>query len=150
VIYPDVAASGGCHQKRLSYSAYAIKAEMMNANPTMDTASITVSAIGITEVKNAGKLRALADVEVVFDGIEMIIQGVKVRADDKSTEVSLPTYRAPDGSWRAAIILPDEIKDAISDTVIAAGLEAGILRVKEESVGDRCTMEGAKSPDHFA
>ncbi|CUW39905.1 protein of unknown function [Magnetospirillum sp. XM-1] len=78
------------------------------------------------------------DERVVFDGIEMIIQGVKVRADDKSTEVSLPTYRAPDGSWRAAIILPDEIKDAISDTVIAAGLEAGILRVKKESVGDRC------------
>ncbi|EME67523.1 hypothetical protein H261_23070 [Paramagnetospirillum caucaseum] len=116
----------------------------------MDTASVTISTIHITHLRNAGKLRALADVEVVFDGIEMTIQGVQVRADGKSTEVSLPKYRAPDGSWRAAIILPEEIKGAISDTVIAAGLEAGILRVKEESVGDRCTMEGAKSPDHFA
>lgn len=59
--------------------------KILNVNPTMDTASITVSAIGISDVKNAGKLRALADVEVVFDGIEMIIQGVKVRADGKST-----------------------------------------------------------------
>jgi stage V sporulation protein G len=116
--------------------------KILNANPTMDTASVTVSAIGITEVKNAGKLRALADVEVVFDGIEMIIQGVKIQADGKSTEVSLPTYRAPDGSWRPAIILPDEIKAAISDTVIAAGLEAEILRVKEESLADQCMKAG--------
>ena len=69
----------------------------------------------------------------------MTIQGVQVRADGKSTEVNLPTYRAPDGSWRAAIILPEEIKEAISDTVIAAGLEAEILRVKEEALVDRCT-----------
>jgi stage V sporulation protein G len=112
--------------------------KILNANPTMDTASVTVKAISITHVKNAGKLRALADVEVAFDGVEMIIQGVQVRADGKSTEVSLPTYRAPDGSWRAAIILPEEIKGAISDTVIAAGLEAEILRVKEETLADRC------------
>ena len=104
----------------------------------MDTASVTVTAISIIHVKNAGKLRALADVEVVFDGIEMTIQGVQVRADGKSTEVTLPTYRAPDGSWRAAIILPEEIKEAISDTVIAAGLETEILRVKEEALPDRC------------
>ncbi|CAA7627281.1 conserved hypothetical protein [Magnetospirillum sp. SS-4] len=112
--------------------------KILNANPTMDTASVTVTTISIIHVKNAGKLRALADVEVVFDGVEMIIQGVQVRADGKSTEVSLPTYRATDGSWRPAIILPDEIKTAISDTVIAAGLEAEILRVKEESLADRC------------
>ncbi|BAE50987.1 hypothetical protein amb2183 [Paramagnetospirillum magneticum AMB-1] len=141
---------GDATEKRLSYSAYAIKADKMNAIPTTDTTSVTVSAIHITHLMNAGKLRALADVEVVFDGVVMVIQGVQVRADGKSTKVSLPKYRAPDGSWKAAIILPDEIKDAISDTVIAAGLEAGILRVKEESVGDRCTMEGAKSPDYFA
>ena len=112
--------------------------KILNANPNMDTASVTVTTVSIIHVKNAGKLRALADVEVVFDGIEMTIQGVQVRADGKSTEVSLPTYRAPDGSWRPAIILPDEIKAAISDTVIAAGLEAEILRVKEESLADQC------------
>ncbi|WP_231849078.1 hypothetical protein [Paramagnetospirillum magneticum] len=112
--------------------------KILNANPTTDTTSVTVSAIHITHLMNAGKLRALADVEVVFDGVVMVIQGVQVRADGKSTKVSLPKYRASDGSWKAAIILPDEIKNAISDTVIAAGLEAGILRVKEESVGDRC------------
>ena len=116
--------------------------KILNANPTMDTASVTVATISIIHVKNAGKLRALADVEVFFDGIEMIIQGVQVRADGKSTEVSLPTYRATDGSWRHAIILPDEIKAAISDTVIAAGLEAEILRVKEESLADQCMKAG--------
>ncbi len=107
----------------------------------MDTASVMVTTISIIHVMNAGKLRALADVEVVFDGVEMIIQGVQVRDDGKSTEVSLPKYRAPDGSWRAAIILPDEIKKAISDTVIAAGLEAEILKVKEETVADHCRDE---------
>ena len=109
----------------------------LNANPTMDTASVTISTIHSTHLRNAGKLRALADVEVVFDGVVMVIQGVQVRADVKGSEVHLPKFRDSDGSWRAAIILPDEIKDAISETVIAAGLEAGILRVKEETLADR-------------
>ena len=52
--------------------------KILNANPTTDTASVTVTTISIIHVMNAGKLRALADVEVVFDGVEMIIQGVQV------------------------------------------------------------------------
>ena len=103
-----------------------------------DTAPVTVTAIGITRVSNAAKLRALADVEVVIDGVVMLIQGVQVRADGDGTEVSLPKYRAPDGEWRSAIILPEEIKGAISDTVLAAGLEAGILREKEDTLADQC------------
>jgi stage V sporulation protein G len=98
-----------------------------------DTASVTISALNIIHVQNAGKLRALADVLVVFDGVEVVLQGIQVRADGHATEISLPKYRAPDGSWRTAIILPNEIKEAISNTVIAAGLEAGILREKEDS-----------------
>lgn len=35
-------------------------------------------------------------------------------------------------------ILPEEIKEAFSDTVIAAGLESEILKVKEETLADRC------------
>ena len=105
--------------------------EILNHDPATDTSAVTVRAVGITRVTTAAKLRALADVEVVFDGVTMVIQGVQVRADGNGTEVSLPKYRAPDGSWRSAVILPDEIKGAISDTVLAAGLEAGILREKE-------------------
>ena len=68
---------GACHQD-VQDELLVHMVKILNANPTMDTASVTVKAISITHVKNAGKLRALADVEVVFDGVEMIIQGVQV------------------------------------------------------------------------
>lgn len=113
--------------------------EIMNC----DTAPVTVTAIGITRVSNAAKLIALADVEVVIDGVVMLIQGVQVRADGDGTAINLPKYRAPDGAWRSAVILPDETSAAIVDTVLAAGLEAKILREEEETLADKCMEASA-------
>lgn len=90
---------------------------------------VTISVLNITPT-TANRVMALADVEVVIEGIALVVHGVQLRADSSGTEVTLPRYRAPDGSWRTAITLPEEVRGPMGDAVIAAGLEAGLLRKK--------------------
>lgn len=98
----------------------------------MDATSASITVLEIFPVNKAGKLLALADVELVIDDVPMIIHGVQVRADSNETEVSLPKYRAPDGTWMTAITLPDELKGPMGDVVMAAAIEAGILMEKQQ------------------
>lgn len=103
-----------------------------------DQATATISVIGLTPVR-AGRLAALADVALILDGVELIIHGVQVRADDGSAAVTLPTYRGQDGQWKPAITLPEEIRQPMGDAVLAAGLEAGLLREKAAKIaGQEC------------
>ena len=64
----------------------------------------------INPANNAGKLLALADVALMLDGVEITIHGVWVRADADRTEAALPKYRAPNGEWATAIMLPREVR----------------------------------------
>ena len=91
------------------------------------TTPITVTVISISPMRS-GDLVALADVEVSFDGIIFTICGVQVRADARRTEVLLPKYRAPNGDWAAAIKMPEELREPMADAVMAAGIEAGVLK----------------------
>lgn len=94
----------------------------------MNTSTATITVLAITPVSNAGKLLALADVEVQLDGVAITVHGIQVRADGKGTEVALPRYRASDGSWKNAVSLPDEVRAPMGDAVMEAAIEAGILR----------------------
>lgn len=91
------------------------------------TTTATITVLSLTPVQ-AGRLVALADVELLLDGVPIVIHGVQVRADGKGTEVTLPTYRASGGEWRVAVSLPEELKGAMGDAVLAAGVEVGILK----------------------
>ena len=96
----------------------------------MDTSTAIITAGKITPINNAGKLLALADVTLMLDGVEITIHGVQVRADASGTEVTLPRYRSASGEWMTAITLPDELRGAMGDVVMAAGIEAGVLKEK--------------------
>ncbi|CUW41786.1 conserved protein of unknown function [Magnetospirillum sp. XM-1] len=98
----------------------------------MDTTSAIITANRVTPVANAGKLLGLADVSILMDGVEVVIHGVQIRADSNGTEVTLPKYRAPDGAWMAAITLPDELKGPMGDVVMAAAIEEGILKERQQ------------------
>jgi stage V sporulation protein G len=95
----------------------------------METSTATINVLNITSV-HAGRLLALADVELLIDGVAIVLHGVQVRADGSKTEITLPNYRAPDGSWRTAVTLPEEVRGPMGDAVMAAGLEAGLLMEK--------------------
>ena len=99
-----------------------------------ETAAVTISVLGIHPIAAAGRLHGLADVALVIDGVEVVIHGVQILADAGKTEIRLPKYRAPNGEWMAAISLPPETRGAVGDVVIAAALEAGLLREREAVV----------------
>ncbi len=108
------------------------------------TVTATITVLDITPVSNAGRLLALADVAILLDGVEIVVHGVQVRADADGTEVALPRYRAPNGEWRAAITLPEEVRGPMGDAVLAAGIEAGVLRERIWETVDDCAV-GARS-----
>ncbi|WP_052472999.1 hypothetical protein [Paramagnetospirillum magnetotacticum] len=93
-----------------------------------DSSTAVISILKLSPINGSGDMLGLADVEMILDGVAIILHGVQLRANGKRTEVRLPRYRAPDGNWVAAISLPDEVKGPMGDVVIAAGLEAGLLR----------------------
>jgi stage V sporulation protein G len=93
----------------------------------METTTIQISVLNVIPLRGSGNLLGLADVEVLLDGVEIILHGVQICATSHRTEIRLPRYRAPDGNWVAAISLPEELKGPMGDAVIAAGIEAGIL-----------------------
>ena len=95
----------------------------------VDKTTATISVLAINRA-SGGRLLALADVEIVLDGIQ-------VRADANGSEVLLPKYRDGGGEWRTAISLPDELKGPMGDAVLAAGIEAGILVARSPAVEDR-------------
>jgi stage V sporulation protein G len=81
-----------------------------------------------------GRLLALASVELVIEGITLVLHGVQVVrlkhpvTGQEATGVDLPRYRAPDGTWRPAIDLPPELRKPLGDAVLAHCCELGITQ----------------------
>lgn len=98
-----------------------------------DTATVSFAIIRLTPVCK-GKLAALADVEVIHDGVSMTICGIQVIAGSNGTKITLPTYRDASGQWRPAIRMPPELHDAMGDTVLEAALELGVVKRKSETL----------------
>jgi DNA-binding cell septation regulator SpoVG len=74
--------------------------------------------------KSAGRLLALADVELDFDGVVVEINSIRIEREPNGVSVRMPVDR--DG--RALVVLPDEVKDAISDIILGGALAAGIVK----------------------
>jgi len=74
--------------------------------------------------KPAGRLLGLADVELDFDGVPVVINSIRIEREADGVSVRLPIDR----DHRPLVILPDEVKAGISDIVLDAALETGIIR----------------------
>lgn len=70
----------------------------------------------------------MADVEIIVGGVAIVLHGVQLRADGSGTAVTMSRYRNHAGEWKAAVSLPEELRGPVGDVVIAAALEAGIVR----------------------
>jgi len=100
----------------------------------MNTTTAHVTVISVKPLLGHGQLLGLADVEVVLDEVPILICGVQIRGAATQSSIHLPCYRAPDGQWKSAIILPEEVKDAMGEIVQQAAMDAGILRHVTEPV----------------
>lgn len=89
-----------------------------------DTITVHCQCTAITPVHGSGRLLALADVVVEIAGVAMQINAVRVEQDPAGTAVRLPLDR----KGRPLVMLPEDVRQALGDTVLAAGIEAGILK----------------------
>jgi len=93
-----------------------------------ETGLVRITVLSVTPMR-AGKLFALASVEVDIDGIQIAIHGIRaLRVDTTGTRIELPKFRDASGVLRSAITLPDEVRGPIGDAVLAALIERGLAK----------------------
>lgn len=85
-----------------------------------DTSTVSIEVKGLMPGRGGGKLLAWAVVELMVDGVSITLQGITVmRRRDSLAEVVLPSCRTPDGSLAPAVVLPDELEDAVMRAILA-------------------------------
>jgi len=79
---------------------------------------------------------ALLDADIEIGGIVVMVVGVQARnLPGGGTSIHLPTFRDHDGVWRAAVILPDEIREALCDAVLDFMVEDGVAKQAARETG---------------
>jgi hypothetical protein len=82
------------------------------------TATVTFTVTDVERIEGAGRLAALAAIEIELDGIALTVQGLRVVRQSNRITTEAPRYRDPrTGQWRPALILPDELGAAIGREV---------------------------------
>jgi len=90
------------------------------------SSTVSITVLSIKPVK-FGKIFALASVEIVIDGVVLVLHGVRaIRVRPLGTRIDLPTFRDENGVWRHAITLPDEISGPIGKAVLDELVERGL------------------------
>jgi hypothetical protein len=71
--------------------------------PEAESSLVSITVLSVTPLR-AGKLFALASVEIDIDGIRIEVRGIRaMRVSTGATRVELPTFRDAAGQSRAAI-----------------------------------------------
>ena len=92
------------------------------------TTSATISVCNLRPI-NSKTIYALVDADIEIAGVGINVFGIQARhLADGGTSIHLPTFRDSDGVWRSAVGLPDEIREAICDAVLAFMVEEGLAR----------------------
>ena len=85
---------------------------------TPPTSTVTFTVTDVERVEGAGRLAALAAIEIELDGVALTVQGVRVVRRNNRITTEAPRYRSPKtGQWLPALILPDELGIAIAREV---------------------------------
>ena len=83
-----------------------------------ETVPVQVVVLAIERI-SAGKLVALAAVELLIAGVEIVLQGVRIERTGPHTFcVGSPTFKGPGGVSYPAAILPLELAQALADAVL--------------------------------
>jgi len=89
---------------------------------------IEVRSLAVKPISGGGRLVGLADVALAWDDMTMEIRSIRIEAVGSNgaggTKVCMPVDR--DG--RAVLVLPSELSEAVGEVVLAAAIEAGLLK----------------------
>jgi hypothetical protein len=79
------------------------------------TTIVSFTVLEVLPVRGAGRLIALASVELELDGVVLIMQGVRVVRMGNGVLTEPPKFRDPrTGDWIPALIVPAELGEAIA------------------------------------
>src|SRR5215469_14095527 len=86
-----------------------------------DIVSRLLREIEVEPVRGAGRLEALAAIELDVAGVVIVLQGVQLRRRaDGDFDCAAPAFRHPrTGQWFPAVILPPELRTALGKEVLA-------------------------------
>jgi hypothetical protein len=97
-------------------------------NDDVGSSTVLITVLSATPIR-AGKLFALASVEINVGGVLVEIHGIRAtRTATGTTRVELPTFRDATGQSRAAIVLPEEVYGPIGDAVLDVLIERGLAK----------------------
>ena len=97
------------------------------------TTPVSITVLSVTAMR-AGKLFAIAAVEIDVDGVRIEIHGIRaLHVPPAATRIELPTFRNAAGRSQAAVILPEEVRGPIGDAVLDQLVEIG-LAVKRSAL----------------
>lgn len=83
---------------------------------TDSTATVSFVVTGLERIRGAGRLVALATVEIDLEGVVVLVQGIQVIQGRGRIATRAPCFRNPKtGAWLPAVILPDELSTAIAE-----------------------------------
>lgn len=100
-----------------------------------DTAVLTFVVSNARRV-DSKTLFAMVDVEVQLAGVAFLIQGVQARRlPQAGTSIHLPTFKDVDGGPKTAIVLPEEVREPLTDAVLAFLVEEGLARPRHGGSG---------------
>lgn len=87
-----------------------------------DTTPVRFTVIGLELVTDAGRLVALAIIEIEIAGVSLTLQGVQVRRNAAGgLSVVAPQFRHPrTGRWVPGVLLPEELASAMAGEVMDA------------------------------
>lgn len=84
-----------------------------------ETSTVTIEVLDVTMLGGRRRLQGLAQVEIVLDGVAMILQGVRImRRADGLSYCEPPCYRHTDGDMIPAVVLPEELEEAVARAVL--------------------------------
>jgi hypothetical protein len=96
------------------------------ATPATSTVNVAVLSVAPTR---AGRLFALASVEIEIGGVAIELHGIRaLRVGTEGTRIELPQYRDAAGLPRPIVTLPSEIYQPIGDAVLDALVEHGLAK----------------------
>lgn len=91
----------------------------MSAADAGETGTVTVEVLGLEPVHGRGVLVGLAVVELVIEGVSILLQGVQVqRRPDGALVARMPSFRPPSGPSAPGVVLPPELEDAVAVRVL--------------------------------
>src|SRR5947207_15932362 len=103
-----------------------------------ETGAVSITVLSVKPMRS-GKLFALASVELDIDGVRIEIHGIRaLRVDPVGTRIELPKFRDASGLLRSAVVLPEEVRAPMADTVPGTLIGCGLALSRFSAVVSAC------------